>query len=135
MHLDQAPVYLDEFVSKVPDKDRAHSLEALQTPSPTHPPSPRRQSGSRSGTRRRASKKPRNRRGGWKPTTGLTWSNVQEIHDAHHGAAKAGKPLNQFISIRPLSHITDDALRKKLCYRRANRRTSQPSTRSQTDHT
>ena len=96
------------------------SLLALQPPPSTHPPSPRRQPGGRSGTRRRASKKPRNRRGGWKPTTGLTWSNVQDVHEAHHGAAKAGMPLNRFVSIRPPSHITDDATRKKLCYRLAS---------------
>ena len=45
---------------------------------------------------------------------------MKEIHEAHHGAAKARRPLNVFVSIRPPSHITDDATRKKLCYRLAS---------------
>lgn len=117
---EEVSVLNDEFVGETSDEDSPSALDALQPPSSTHPPLPRRQLGSRSGSRRRAKKRPRNRRGGWKPTTGLTWSNVQEIHEAHHGAAKAGMPLNRFVSIRPPSHIADDATRKKLCYRLAS---------------
>ena len=118
--IDQVSVWNDEFVSEKADDGISPSLDALQPPSSTRPPSPRRQPGSRSGSRRRAKKRPRNRRGGWKPTTGLKWAHVEEIHEANHGAAKAGMPLNRFVSIRPPSHITDDATRKKLCYRLAS---------------
>jgi hypothetical protein len=110
----------DELGSETSDESSQSALDALQPASSTHPPSPRRQLGSRPGTRRRAKKRPRNRRGGWKPTTGLPFADVKEIHEAHHGAAKAGMPLNRFVSIRPPSHITDDATRKKLCYRLAS---------------
>ena len=117
---DQVSVLNDEMVGETSDEDSPSTLDALQPPSPTHPPSPRRQPGSRSGSHRRAKKPPRHHRGGWRKTTGLPFSNVQEIHEAHHGAAKAGMPLNRFVSIRPPSHITDDATRKKLCYRLAS---------------
>jgi len=50
----------------------------------------------------------------------LKWAEVKEISDICHDAKKANKPLNLFVSIRPPSHITDDAERKKLCYRRAS---------------
>ena len=117
---EQMSVLIDELVGETSDEDSSPTLDALQPPPSTHPPSPRRQSTGRSGSRRRAKKKPRNRLGGWTKTTGLKWSDVQEIHEAHHGAAKAGMPLNRFVSIRPPSHITDDATRKKLCYRLAS---------------
>ena len=103
-----------------PNKPSAPSLDALQPPPSTHPPSPRRQPVSRSGSRRRAKKKPGNRLGGWAKTSSLPWADVKEIHEAHHAATKAGMPLNRFVSIRPPSHITDEALRKKLCYRRVS---------------
>ena len=91
--IDQVSVWNDEFVSEKADDGISPSLDALQPPSSTHPPSPRRQPNSRAGTRRRNKQKPRNRRGGWRKTTGLPFSDVKEIHEAHHGAAKAGIPL------------------------------------------
>ena len=93
----------------------------MQATPPPSSPTACRQSSSRSGYRRRASKKSGKRKGGWQQTTGLPWSDVKEIHEAHHAAAQAGMPLNRFVSIRPLSQITDEALRKRLCYRQVSR--------------
>jgi hypothetical protein len=117
---DQASVWNDEFAREKPDEGSPPSLVAMQPAPSTHPPSPRRQSAGRSGSRRRAKKKPGNRLGGWAKTSSLQWADVKEIHEAHHAATKAGMPLNRFVSIRPPSHITDEALRKKLCYRRVS---------------
>ena len=94
-----------------------HSLNALQ---PLSPSTPRRQSSSRSGTRRRTSKKPDKRKGGWRKTTGLKWEEVKSIHAIFMALSKARKRLTMFVSIRPPSHIIDDAKRKKLCYRQAS---------------
>jgi len=117
---EQVPVLNDELVGKTSEEDRPPTLDAMQPPPSTHPPSPRRQPGGRSGSRRRSKKSPGKSRGGWPKTTGLTWSDVKETSDVDHAAAKAGRRLNRFVSIRPPSHITDDALRKKLCYRLAS---------------
>ena len=112
-NLEQPIVFNEETPESSNVETPHHTIDAMQPPLPT----PRRRSGSRSGSQRRASKKPRKNRGGWKRTTGLKWSEVKEIHDINHAASTAGMPLNRFVSIRPPSHITDDALCKKVCYR------------------
>lgn len=94
------------------------SLQAMQTI--ISPLTHRRQSVSRSGAHRRANKKRSKHRGGWPTTSGMPWGDVKEIAAVCHGAKTAGMPLNWFVSIRPPSHVTNDAERKKLCYRRAS---------------
>ena len=117
---EQASVLNDEFVGETPGIGSPPSLDAIQPPPPLHAPSPRRQPCGRSGTFRRVKQTPGKKRGGWLATTGLKWSDVKETYDVDHAAAKAGRRLNHFVSIRPPSHITDDAARKKHCYRLAS---------------
>ena len=111
---EQVIVLDDELPSGILDCHIVQSLDAMRSLSP---PTVRPQSSSRSGTCRRASKKPGKRKGGWRKTTGLTWWEVKSIHATVMALSKAGKRLTMFVSIRPPSHIIDDAKRKKLCYR------------------
>lgn len=52
-------------------------------------------------------KRRRKKKGGWKQSKGLHWTQVQQVYELQKLAAEAGTPLNYVVDI----HTADDALR------------------------
>ena len=57
----------------------------------------------------------RGKRGGWRSSTGLTWTEVKEIHRLDFVARSARYPLNYLVSVMP--ETGDDQERKRSCSR------------------